>query len=103
MDVADVFWASATDSGEDSGAEPDEAEPPGKGAFDLDEGGRVGRTDAPAADSEASPARAALETPAAAELAAWPHLLQEAGFSRTEAARLIFERLCPRDEGRTRT
>ena len=105
MDVADVFWASSTDSNGDSGSEPDEAEPPGKGAVDLDENRGAGTPDAPVADAdgEARRGRAAVESPTATEMASWPHLLEEAGFSRSEAARLIFERLRPREEGRART
>jgi hypothetical protein len=36
------------------------------------------------------------------DVAAWQRLLEAAGFSPSEAQRLIFERLRPRDEGRRR-
>lgn len=40
--------------------------------------------------------------PAANDATAWRAWLEECGFSRAEASRLIFERLRPRDEGTAR-
>ena len=102
MDVADVFWASASNSDESSPSEPEDPDPDEKRALDVGESSRGGCTTASNAGRRARREPAASEA-ADTDVAAWPRLLQEAGFSPAEAARLIFERLRPRGEGRIRT
>ncbi len=74
----DVFYTS---SGETEGTPPAEA-----GAGGIAVAG-------PAADST---------EPCPTDAGAWLQWLERAGFSPAEAARLVFERLRPRDEGTSR-
>ena len=60
---------------------------------DIVEGG-----EAPDAFLRQALARLRLE-----DTAEWLRLLEQAGFSHAEAGRLIFERVRPREEGRTRS
>jgi hypothetical protein len=88
MDVVDNVFASASD-------------PVGQ---PKPEAPKVRRRAQPRTGKPAG-ARGSAATPTTVEEAGrvdsshWLELLQRAGFTRQEAARLIFERTCPRDEG----
>jgi hypothetical protein len=99
MGVSDKFEASVHD---DAGEPEEKIEPP---AHTTENGGVI-PTPTPAPDGE----RSGVEAPrrrttkkSLEETEALLRRLEQAGFSRAEAGRLIFERLRPREEGLART
>jgi hypothetical protein len=119
MGVSDRFWASASDGagnigptgdgvqGGDDPAEPRDLGGDGDGAFDGAEGS--GESSVPPAPAPSSRRRSARGKPlddtedCLDDTEDWLRRLLKAGFSRSEASRLIFERMRPREEGLVRT
>jgi hypothetical protein len=93
MDVTDILFAGVSDAA-------DEAQPP---ASDGPE--RAAGEERPAETDrlESGQVWSALDKLRRSDASRWMACLAEAGFSRAEAQRLIFERTRPRDEGTVRS
>lgn len=97
MSMADMYWDQPTDLSQE---EPDEQSRTDDSADDA-----AAEAAADADDVDQTPEgqlRHALSRVVLDDAASWRKALKDAGFSDEESRRLIFERLRPRGEGRTR-